>query len=107
MVMSARPSGAVLRRRRAGLRQLRPGGAARCRCRRHDRHEAGNQTTNNTYWAFAPGNETASGQSVGHLWNYGLNTWGWEDTRNGGDRDFNDLIVQFDFTSTYGNGWLA
>ena len=48
-----------------------------------------------------------SGQSVGHLWNYGLNTWGWEDTRNGGDRDFNDLIVQFDFTSTYGNGWLA
>lgn len=66
-----------------------------------------NQTTNSTYWAFAPGNEAVSGQSVGHLWSYGLNTWGWEDTRNGGDRDFNDLIVQFDFTSTYGNGWLA
>ena len=66
-----------------------------------------NQTTNNTYWAFAPGNETVSGQSVGHLWNYGLNTWGWEDTRNGGDRDFNDLIVQFDFTSAYGHNWLV
>jgi hypothetical protein len=66
-----------------------------------------NQTTNNTYWAFAPGNEAVSGQSVGHLWNYGLNTWGWEDTRNGGDRDFNDLIVQFDFTSAYGNNWLV
>ncbi len=66
-----------------------------------------NQTTNNTYWAFAQGNEMVSGQSVGHLWNYGLNTWGWEDMRNGGDRDFNDLIVQFDFTSAYGNHWLV
>ncbi|MBI2742201.1 MAG: hypothetical protein HYX38_37380 [Rhodospirillales bacterium] len=66
-----------------------------------------NQTTNDTYWAFAQGNEVVSGQSVGHLWNYGLNTWGWEDMRNGGDRDFNDLIVQFDFTSAYGNHWLV
>lgn len=65
------------------------------------------QTTHNTYWAFAQGNEQVSGQSVGHLWNYGLNTWGWEDTKNGGDRDFNDLIVQFDFTSAYGNHWLV
>ena len=44
---------------------------------------------------------------VGHLWNYGLNTWGWEDTFGGGDRDFNDLIVQLDFTSTSGHGWLV
>jgi hypothetical protein len=65
------------------------------------------QTTHNTYWAFAQGNEMVSGQSVGHLWNYGLNTWGWEDMKNGGDRDFNDLIVQFDFTSAYGNQWLV
>ena len=30
---------------------------------------------------------------VGHLWNYGLNTWGWEDIRGGGDHDYNDLVV--------------
>jgi len=47
-----------------------------------------------------------AGHHVGHLWNYGFNTWGWEDTRGGGDRDFNDLIVQLDFTSSSGHGWL-
>jgi len=66
-----------------------------------------NNTTGNTYWAFAHANEMAAGQHVGHLWNYGLNTWGWEDTRGGGDRDFNDLIVQLDFTSASGHGWLV
>ncbi len=60
----------------------------------------------NTYWAFAQANETVNGQPVGHLWNYGLNTWGWEDLYGGGDRDFNDLIVQIDFTSAAGSGWL-
>ena len=40
-----------------------------------------NNTTGDTYWAFAHANETVAGQHVGHLWNYGLNTWGWEDTR--------------------------
>jgi hypothetical protein len=59
-----------------------------------------------TYWAFAQANETVNGQPVGHLWNYGLNTWGWEDLYGGGDRDFNDLIVQIDFTSAAGSGWL-
>ena len=44
---------------------------------------------------------------VGHLWNYGLNTWGWEDTYGGGDHDYNDLIVGIDFTSTAGHGWLT
>ena len=48
-----------------------------------------------------------NGQPVGHLWNYGLNTWGWEDTYGGGDRDYNDLIVQLDFTSAAGHGWIA
>jgi len=38
---------------------------------------------------------------------YGLNTWGWEDTFGGGDQDFNDLVVQLDFTSAHGHGWLA
>jgi hypothetical protein len=69
------------------------------------------QLTNNThginYSAFAQGNETVNGQQVVHLWNYGLNTWGWEDTYGGGDRDYNDLIVQIDFTSASGHGWLV
>ena len=66
-----------------------------------------NLTTGAFYWAFANANETVGGQQVGHLWNYGLNTWGWEDTFGGGDRDFNDLVVQLDFTSAHGHGWLA
>ena len=66
-----------------------------------------NQTTGAFYWAFAHANETVGGQSVGHLWNYGLNTWGWEDMYGGGDRDFNDLLVQLDFTSASGSGWLV
>jgi hypothetical protein len=59
-----------------------------------------------TYWAFAQDNETVADQHVGHLWNYGANTWGWEDIKGGGDRDYNDLVVGLDFTSAYGNGWL-
>jgi hypothetical protein len=65
-----------------------------------------NITTGNTYWAFSQANETAGGQPVGHLWNYGLNTWGWEAGTGGGDHDFNDLVVQLDFTSAYGHGYL-
>jgi hypothetical protein len=66
-----------------------------------------NNTHGNTYSAFAQANETANGQPVGHLWNYGLNTWGWEDTLGGGDHDYNDMIVQLDFTSASGHGWIA
>jgi hypothetical protein len=66
-----------------------------------------NLTTGAFYWAFANANETVNGQQIGHLWNYGLNTWGWEDTFGGGDRDFNDLVVQIDFTSANGHGWLV
>jgi hypothetical protein len=66
-----------------------------------------NNTHGNTYSAFAQANETVNGAPVGHLWNYGLNTWGWEDTYGGGDHDFNDMIVQLDFTSASGHGWLA
>jgi hypothetical protein len=66
-----------------------------------------NHSTGQQYWAFAPANESVAGQKVGHLWSYGLNTWGWEDTYAGGDRDFNDLIVGFDFTSASGHGWLV
>ena len=66
-----------------------------------------NNTTGDTYSAFAQANEVVDGQHVGHLWSYGLNTWGWEDTKGGGDRDFNDLVVGLDFTSAAGHGWLA
>ncbi|MEW6256300.1 MAG: DUF4114 domain-containing protein [Pseudomonadota bacterium] len=59
-----------------------------------------------TFYAFAPANEEVDGQAVGHIWNYGLNTWGWEDLYGGGDLDFNDLVVQLDFTSAAGSGWL-
>ena len=66
-----------------------------------------NKTTGDTYSAFSQAHEIVNGQAVGHLWNYGLNSWGWEDTRGGGDRDYNDLIVGIDFTSASGNGWLV
>ncbi|MDE1567693.1 DUF4114 domain-containing protein [Aquabacter sp. P-9] len=54
-----------------------------------------------TFWAFAQANEKVDGAGVAHLWNYGLNTWGWEDLYGGGDRDYNDLVVQLDFSSAY------
>ena len=60
-----------------------------------------------TYWAFAEANEQVSGASVAHLWSYGLNTWGWEDLYGGGDHDYNDLVVQLDFTSATGHDWLV
>ena len=66
-----------------------------------------NLTTGAFFWAFASANESVGGQSVNHLWSYGLNTWGWEDTFGGGDQDYNDMVVQLDFTSSYGHAWLA
>jgi hypothetical protein len=62
-------------------------------------------STGARFWAFANANETVASQQIG-LWNYGLNAWGFEDIHGGGDRDFNDLIVQFVVTSAAGNGWL-
>jgi len=66
-----------------------------------------NDSTGDVYFAFSQANEAVNGQPVGHLWNYGLNTWGWEDTKGGGDRDYNDFLVGLDFTSAYGHGWLV
>ena len=66
-----------------------------------------NTTKGNVFWAFSQANEKVDGRAVGHLWNYGLNTWGWEDTKDGGDRDYNDLVVGIDFTSAAGHAWLA
>jgi hypothetical protein len=66
-----------------------------------------NNTHGNTFWAFSQANETVNGQAVGHLWNYGANTWGWEDTFGGGDRDYNDMVVGLDFTSASGRNLLV
>ena len=66
-----------------------------------------NVTNGDTFWAFSQANEMVGGEHVAHLWNYGANTWGWEDLHGGGDRDFNDLVVQLDFTSTAGSGLLV
>ncbi len=60
-----------------------------------------------TYWAFASANEVVDGANVAHMWSYGLNTWGWEDLYGGGDHDYNDLVVQLDFTSASGSGLLV
>jgi hypothetical protein len=67
-----------------------------------------NHSTGHDYWSFAQANEIdGNGDHVGHAWNYGLNTWGFEDQLGGGDRDFNDVIVGLDFTSTAGHGWTV
>ena len=60
-----------------------------------------------TYWGFSGGNEVVNGQPVTHLWSYGANTFGFEDTYGGGDRDFNDLLVQVDLMSPGGHGLLV
>jgi hypothetical protein len=62
-----------------------------------------NHSSGDVWYAFAQANSDGRG----HLVNYGNNTWGWEDTRGGGDHDFNDLVVQLDFTSNSGHGWLV
>jgi len=64
-----------------------------------------NNTHGTVFLGFTQGNETVGGQQVAHLMNYGSNSWGFEDTWGGGDHDFNDLIVQLDFTSAYGHHW--
>jgi len=60
-----------------------------------------------TYWGFSAGNEVVNGQPVTHLWSYGAGTFGFEDTYGGGDRDFNDLLVQLDLMSPAGSGLLV
>lgn len=65
-----------------------------------------NQTQGNTSWGFADANEQAGGQAVNHVWNYGMNVFGFEDTLGGGDRDFNDAVFELDYGSASGSGWL-
>jgi hypothetical protein len=66
-----------------------------------------NSTHGTVYSEFAQANESIGGTPVAHIWNFGLNTFGWEDTYGGGDRDYNDLVVGVDFTSASGHGLLA
>ena len=50
----------------------------------------------------------SAASGFGHLWNYGFERLGMENTFGGGDRDFNDLVgCEMDFTSASGHGWLA
>ena len=65
-----------------------------------------NQTQGNTSWGFADANEKVGGQVVNHLWNYGMNVFGFEDTLGGGDRDFNDSVFELDYGSASGSGLL-
>lgn len=67
-----------------------------------------NLSTSDVYWAFSQANGDSGDPGVTHLYSYGLNVWGFEDTAGGGDRDFNDLVVGIDFTSLTGaSNWLA
>lgn len=65
-----------------------------------------NYTHAQTFYGFAQANEVVDGAAVNHLWNYGFNTYGFEDTWGGGDRDGNDAIFQLDFSSASGNQYL-
>lgn len=63
-----------------------------------------NVTTGETYWSFSQAN-TVSNTSA--IFAYGLNTWGFEDRPLTGDHDYQDLVVQLDFTSSAGHGLLV
>ncbi|MEB3200087.1 MAG: hypothetical protein VKK62_06135 [Synechococcaceae cyanobacterium] len=65
-----------------------------------------NLTRGQSFWGFAEANETVDGVAVNHLWNYGMNVYGFEDTLGGGDRDFQDAVVQLDYASGSGSQWL-
>ena len=62
-----------------------------------------NVTTNDIYLAFSQGNVG----NVTAIYNYGLNTWGFEDRPLTGDHDYQDIVVQIDFTSASGHHLLA
>ena len=53
------------------------------------------QVNGNTFFAYA----AANSDGISHFRSLGNNRFGLEDTRGGGDRDFDDLILAFDFTA--------
>ena len=62
-----------------------------------------NVTTNDVYWAFSQGN---AGNTTA-IYSYGLNIWGYDDRPITGDHDYQDIVVQIDFTSTAGHSLLV
>ena len=64
-------------------------------------------TAGHVYWGFNGGNEKIGGVGYTHIMSQGLNSFSFEDTYGGGDHDYNDLLVQFDFTSASGHGLLV
>ena len=52
--------------------------------------------TGKTYFAFAE----ANADGISHFREFGNGTIGLEDTYGGGDQDFDDLILGFDFKLT-------
>jgi hypothetical protein len=65
-------------------------------------------TTGQRSLSFTRDNDgLVGGRSAGRMWNFGLNTWGFEDFNPAGARDYNDLVVQIDFTSASGTGLIA
>ena len=64
-----------------------------------------NKTTGKQFWSFAEQNpKTPLQGNQTHVWNYGLNTWGWDVTLDpdSSDQSFTDLIVGIDFISLNG-----
>ncbi|MEB3270948.1 MAG: alkaline phosphatase D family protein, partial [Synechococcus sp.] len=53
------------------------------------------QVNGNTFFAYA----AANSDGISHFRSLGNNRFGLEDIRGGGDRDFDDLILAFDFTA--------
>jgi len=51
------------------------------------------QNTKETYFAF----DDANSDGIKHIKTLGLNTFGLEDQKGGGDQDYDDLIFRFDF----------
>lgn len=64
-----------------------------------------NKTTGEEFWSFSEQNPKSPLQgNRTHIWNYGLNTWGWDVTldADNSDQSFTDLIVGIDFISLNG-----
>jgi len=53
------------------------------------------RVNNNTFFAYGAANT----DGLAHFRSFGKNLIGLEDTKGGGDRDYDDLILQFSFSS--------
>ena len=56
-----------------------------------------------TFFAFG----AANSGGISHFRTLGTNMFGFEDTKGGGDLDFDDLIIGFSFTSLSNTSLLA